>query len=217
MMRTAIALVVVALLWAAPAWAQQQLPATLTGESLVGTEVDVRCDRTGAGAFKITFSASGVAAGPYPGTFEERGSFDQTFPQPVTQAFVANFRIDSGDTVVTGVKRFESDSPGAVICSSIDDDFHAGVFGVPSYEATIRTPVGTFRDEGTSDMFIQSITSNVTGDVVSETFRETFTSDLTEAIPLLPARPGCGLGDDNHTHTGPPGRDGECPARGVLP
>ena len=26
-------------------------------------------------------------------------------------------------------------------------------------------------------------------------------------------RPGCGLGDKNHVHTGPPGRGGVCPAR----
>jgi hypothetical protein len=177
----------------------------------------VRCDRTGANAFKLTFSASGVAAGPYPGTFDEQGSFDQTFPQPVTQAFVANFRIDSGDTVVTGTKRFESGAPSAVICSNVDDDFHAGIFGVASYDATIKTPVGTFHDEGTSDLFIQSIATIGTREVVSATFTETFVSGLTEVIPLLPARPGCGIGDTNHTHAGPPGRDNECPARGVRP
>ena len=27
-------------------------------------------------------------------------------------------------------------------------------------------------------------------------------------------RPGCGLGDENHIHTGPPGQGGVCPAQG---
>jgi hypothetical protein len=27
-------------------------------------------------------------------------------------------------------------------------------------------------------------------------------------------RPGCGLGDENHIHTGPPGQGGDCPAQG---
>jgi hypothetical protein len=28
-------------------------------------------------------------------------------------------------------------------------------------------------------------------------------------------RPGCGLGDENHPHTGPPGQGGVCPAQGT--
>jgi hypothetical protein len=27
-------------------------------------------------------------------------------------------------------------------------------------------------------------------------------------------KPGCGLGDENHIHTGPPGQGGVCPAQG---
>ena len=30
-------------------------------------------------------------------------------------------------------------------------------------------------------------------------------------------RPGCGLGDKNHVHTGPPGRGGICPATASKP
>jgi hypothetical protein len=28
-------------------------------------------------------------------------------------------------------------------------------------------------------------------------------------------KPGCGLGDKNHIHTGPPGQGGDCPAQGT--
>ena len=28
-------------------------------------------------------------------------------------------------------------------------------------------------------------------------------------------KPGCGLGDQNHIHTGPPGQGGVCPAQGT--
>ena len=43
-------------------------------------------------------------------------------------------------------------------------------------------------------------------------------NDTVPTVRISPAqsqyRPGCGLGDENHIHTGPPGQGGVCPAQG---
>ena len=63
---------------AAPAVAQ--VPATLTGETLVdpfgGAETtgDIQCKLDGDRQSTGTFTSEGVAVGPYPGTYTESGT-----------------------------------------------------------------------------------------------------------------------------------------------
>jgi hypothetical protein len=119
-----------------------QTPSTLSGETLEGavTEAEPICFG-GSG----DFSASGTAAGPYPGTFAETGKVT-----PIGQgnevSLTADFTVTSGSTTITGTKTVTGPSQAACV----DELF--GTF-IPSasgtYQATINTPEATFTDEGT--------------------------------------------------------------------
>src|SRR3954452_16037838 len=82
----ALGLVVVALPAAAFA------ASTLTGESLTGGSASGNSPACPT----ATYSVSGTATGPYPGTFQETGQ--------ISSSFSANFTITSGSTTITGSK-----------------------------------------------------------------------------------------------------------------
>ena len=152
---TAIALTLAV---AAPATAQQP-PAPLAGETLEGVaEAEYDCDPTGPGS--ATFDAAGVAEGPYPGTFEESGRFDFVpreqiggggFYVPRTTDFRARFEIDSvaGDVVGTKSKSYP---PGAGLFGACPGQ----MLSEADYDAIIRTADGTYRDRGTSFVFMNT-------------------------------------------------------------
>jgi len=168
----AAALSAFACLFAAPAAAQA--PATLTGETLAGSpnQVNVTCQGSGEGDFTIQWDVSGVASGPYPGTFRETGSHIG----PGFDVIHVDFAIDSPAGSVTGTKTFVPDNALSETCMSTA----AGSFGILLYEATIATSAGRFSDEGTADSFVFS-TAPGSGTGI---FTETFVSDLTEPVPL---------------------------------
>ena len=110
------ALVLGAIVVASPAGAVTVPPPSLVGEQLFAgadstggqgtflTNFTCNADQSG----QITFSANGVAVGPYPGTFVESGSVtvgSSTLPGagPIT-TLTTDFEITSGTTIVTGHK-----------------------------------------------------------------------------------------------------------------
>lgn len=119
---------VAAAVWSA-APANAQVP-SLVGERLIATgEVFPFPDAATPGEFTTTgtcnpegtstfsFTASGPAFGPYPGTFEEHGTFTLVAdPTSVTgfatTAFHSTFTIDSANGQVTGTKEMAEPVPG---------------------------------------------------------------------------------------------------------
>lgn len=167
--RSVVAVMIAALALAAPAQAQ------LTGETLTGVpEVDWDCnpDRSGSATFDVT----GVAEGPYPGTFEETGRFDFRshvrnpagggFLISAISDFRARFSIDSvaGDVVGVKAKSYPQGSEPFGECPFF-------MLSEGDYDAIIRTEDGTFRDSGTSFVYMPTPTS----------FTESFTASTAFA------------------------------------
>ena len=153
----------IALFAAAPAAAQ---PPSLAGESFVATgdlfflppgatpgevQVSGACDPNGTSTF--TFHATGPAFGPYPGTFDETGTFTMVGP-PVTEdllvltGFQAEFTINSTVGQVEGTKSFTGAVPGAsTTCRAAPLRVFSGL-APTHYEAMINTTAGAFATEG---------------------------------------------------------------------
>ena len=148
-------------------------PATLTGESLQTSHgtgstsgADFTCASVDNGA-ALTFSVSGTASGPYPGTFTENGRITQK-----TLQFQASFTITSGDVTVMGTKT------SGVEGYSCNDLFDATAGHMP-YTSTITTPTGIYSDSGAA---------NTQAYVGQTSF---FTIDFTpNGIPNLCVSPG---------------------------
>lgn len=150
-------------------------PPTLESEHLVGAIQDVsiqfQCDDPQNSLSTVTFSASGTATGPFPGTFIASGSLTigpQTQPgvQAGTNAgeiveLTETFTITSGTTTVTGTKTlqpdasFESGTLGTcqdvanfAIGDVTGDGTVVDVIAETQYDATISGPGGTSSDSG---------------------------------------------------------------------
>ncbi len=166
----------------------------------------------GEGTF--TYTASGVASGPYPGTFTETvtvvlgprvlpGQPDHPFDSPIV-SFDVVFRIESGSTVITGEKHLDPTSPFPGECVHFGPSTRAEAAANLRYEATIRTPEATFRDEGSSFISVAVVEPPNPADRTFY-FNETYVSALAQVIPL-DLRPGRGCGDKNHIHE----RENDC-------
>jgi hypothetical protein len=150
-------------------------PPTLESEHLVGAienvNIQFECDDPQNSPSTVTFSASGTATGPFPGTFVASGSLTigpQTEPgvQAGTNAgpilnLTETFTITSGATTVTGTKTlqpdatFESGTLGT--CQDVanfavgdvtGDGTVVDVTAATQYDATISGPGGTSTDSG---------------------------------------------------------------------
>lgn len=155
-------------------------PATMTGESFVavgGTGPD-HCSSSG-GTF--SFSASGVATGPYPGTFTETGAATEN-REFFLDSFSADFTIysASGDVLVTGSKHLDPSLLDQTAC--VYQPGNAGeMFGNGTiYNATIFTATGNYRDQGTS------VIPLLIADPAGTSLNEDFVSSLTEPILIVP-------------------------------
>jgi hypothetical protein len=156
---------------------------TLAGEELLNTGVahvtEFSCNASGA---RIVFDASGdaVAPSPFPGTWEESvvlttGPLNQVGPDfygPVA-SFDATFRIDSGDTVITGTKSVSGGGNIDFVCDEQGPDCDESLFlsaqGTQeslSYNATISSPAGTSSDAGTADFLVSATGASCAGEVV---------------------------------------------------
>jgi hypothetical protein len=136
----------------------------LSGNTIFGTfSATVNCDPAGT---TVTASASGVAIGPYPGTFDENvtltlGPQDSAGISIVENA-QADFRIYSGDTVIIGTKQLAVGGQSSAICETREEPpgqcsartttFGAGA--VVDYQATITTPTETVSETGTASLAV---------------------------------------------------------------
>jgi Bacterial Ig-like domain (group 1) len=166
--------------------AAQGPPPSLDGENLQGGSTELgpvggmmitaeSCNPAGNSSF--SFTATGVAVGPYPGTFTESGTVSlgpetqlygggPTLGGPMT-AFSAQFTITSATATVTGTKRFNGSTdpapffPGQAVCH---DPAAGSEFDVPitqgTYVATIQTASGATTDQGTTGVVASGPSSN---------------------------------------------------------
>lgn len=189
----------------APPAAAQAEAAGLTGETLTSlpdAAATGTCSRQGSSTY--TFTVSGTAVGPYPGTFTETGTVTigpQTeefvpgqFRGPLT-AFQAQFTIISAAGTVTGTKTLIPNQPSPFnvgVCSDGGSGAQA-IANRLSYSATITPPIGpTHTDQGTSAAEFNLCTAppEACGISSSPNFVETFTS-------MVAAQPACADGVDN--------------------
>jgi hypothetical protein len=165
-------------------------PATLTGEHFTGTfsESVGNCDTLPNPA--IHYHTSGIATGPYPGTFNETGIIVLVPEATGTAAPLidvdVHVTIDSVAGQVDGEKHFVATSTGLGQCQEVGSPLtkiKTAKADDLDYVATITTgpgPRDTYVDCGTSDMFF---TQNTTADLTTA-FGEDFLSDLAHAVPV---------------------------------
>jgi hypothetical protein len=195
--RTGLAVVAVlsALLTAQAAFANGSggpEPVPLTGEVLITSELgdpgtsEVSGDCNELGESTFTFVVTGVAIGPYPGTFREEGTIvvgpfgvPEVGFAPVS--FDATFTITSPQGMVTGTKTLtDPPPPGFGACGEFvgaGTEAEAIDFqGNTAYTATITTPGGTATDTGLS--FVSYADTQIRGraDFEGFSFGESFTS-----------------------------------------
>jgi hypothetical protein len=138
----------------------------LTGETLNGASSQGNSGE----CLYPTYSVSGTATGPYPGTFTETGTWSVWNPF----IFSATFNITSGTTTITGSKTAPLSYPENVReldCGLQPPDSNRGsFFGIP-YTATIQSPSGNLHDQGVS-----VVDAAILG--AAATLTESFTSTL---------------------------------------
>ena len=141
----------------------------LTGEEMLVQDatVDFNCDPTSIST--VTWSASGIATGPYPGTFTVQGSAmigPQTSPGPRPGTMAGGllnlhetFTVVSPLGTITGVKERTRPTPSDLGTCQQVTGFSVGpvvgaqgsvveIFSQPRYVARIREPAGNFHDRG---------------------------------------------------------------------
>jgi hypothetical protein len=155
---------------AAPAQAQA-LPPSLQGElftALEGTssgpigsiEMNDGCMGASAGeTYTVTYTATGVAGPPYPGTFTESGTvtvlLDEISNVPSVLSWTASFTIDSPVGDVTGTKTLNDPELLAICFGNPGFFYQSYAEAVLDYEATIKPPGGgTFHDAGSADVVV---------------------------------------------------------------
>jgi hypothetical protein len=184
---------------AGSAHAEVAPPPTLTGEEFFDPAPTITPTCNPNGTSSITFSAHGVATGPYPGKFTEVGAATigpQTFnvngtPIGLVVTFDAVFTIDSPVGQVTGMKTIVAPNVSLGQCAVsqggdnppelINVNLHSNVH----YTAEIASPQGEFSDHGSNPLvFLNRVTFTQTGVIADQQFFENFASDLTTTEPL---------------------------------
>jgi hypothetical protein len=153
---------------ALPAAAGAATVGTLTGETLKSTLDEssgtVNCAGTPTGTSTMTWDVSGVASGPYTGSFHETGSI--TFTETTVLSFSAHFTIDSAAGMVEGDKVLDpAEPPGTLTCDILEDgSTFARATIAERYDAQVTgSAAGDFSDSGTSQMVL-TIVEPLTGD-----------------------------------------------------
>jgi hypothetical protein len=140
--------------------ARAATPSSLAGETFSssvfsGTSISGFCN---GGNGSLTFSFSGTATGPYPGTYTESGSL--TITGGTVTAFSATFTITSSAGSVTGSKILDVGNRATCIVGDVELDSTR-----VSYTATIK---GAYRDTGTGSVSMSAGMSQP--DVLNEAF-----------------------------------------------
>ncbi len=146
--------------------AQAATPSSLAGETFTsqrvkGSTLTGACDDEGG---NFSFSVSGTATGPFPGTFTESGTFT-AHADGFLIDFSSTFTITSTSGTVTGTKRLVGDE-SHVFC---DADFLTTDQLTTTYAAAIN---GTGRDQGAAMVNITGVVGEGSP-VFSETFGST--------------------------------------------
>jgi hypothetical protein len=146
------------------------VPSSLAGETFTsqmvnGSTLTGTCNGNEGGNF--SFSVSGMAAGPFPGTFTESGSFTAAPGDGYLNDFSSTFTITSTSVTVTGTKRLLGHDSSQVSC-------HNGYLTTDklttAYTATIN---GTGGDQGTATVNIAGLVGGRSSPVFSENFGST--------------------------------------------
>lgn len=199
-------------LWNTLPASAQALPPTLTGEHLTAMPtITTSCNPSGTST--VTFSAAGVAAGPYPGTFTEVGTATigpQTLSPGGGQSigtlltFDAVFTIHSAVGDVTGTKTlaFPATNPATQVaigqCNTFQNVELEDVIDrfTVRYEARISTLAGEFGDRGVVPLVavqrVRVLENPVR--ITFDSFIEDFASDLAATEPLSSAGKATGGG-----------------------
>ena len=182
--------------------ANAQAPPTLTGEflgSVTAAQITGN-DPVGCGSRErstnFTYEVSGIATGPYPGTFTETG---RVTIGPETEEFLpgqfrgtilffeADFTITSPVGTVEGTKRLSTTVRSVGGCIG-DPTRLAGaqILTRVTYEATITTATGTYEDEGTGFVNFNAYTVVPPAGSTNTQyeFREGFTSSQLTPTPV---------------------------------
>jgi hypothetical protein len=190
----------------------QVLPPTLSGEFFSDQDVQmINATCNPSGTSTISYYTSGVATGPYPGTYTESGTatigpgvgngFVNGFELGTITTIDAFFTIDSPTGQVTGTKHLSVSGTGQSACYDVQNrplpggPLFTGVFRrlcscgatfLVQYDATIKTPDGTFGDSGGSDLSLEQFEGTVSSGSIAQTraFNEAFRSEQTEVVPL---------------------------------
>src|SRR5919109_2810769 len=170
-----LAVALTALLFVPAASAQT---VTMTGETLTATAPQtngtVVCATSPTGTSTMTYNVTGVAKGPYPGTFHETGSV--SFNQTEILSFSAHFEIDSPNGNVSGDKTRDP----AEVAPVTRCDREAGVSELGQtvfsgrYTATVTgSATGDFTESGrtTLSITVQELTPGGTTVAMSENFQ----------------------------------------------
>lgn len=179
-------------------------PLTLTGELLVDAAPIITATCNPNGTSTVTFSASGPAAGPYPGTFTEVG-VATIGPQVLSPgggqsigpllSFDAVFMIASGTTSINGTKSLSLPVTNPAIqvsigqCNTFTFTELVDVIAreVVTYQAQIDTAEGSFADRGAIPLVaVQRVRQldETPIRIIFQAFVEDFRSDLTTPEPL---------------------------------
>jgi hypothetical protein len=205
---TALVLVAAMPAGAAPPSLDGEIFSNNPGEG-TSTITAASCNPSGTSTF--SWSASGPAIGPYPGTFTESGTVTlgpQVSPSTPGQvlALSATFSIDSPAGDVTGTKALTGEPDPFVdggVCVGPDPVLGTAqavnIFSGVTYDAVIQTANGSRSDHGTASV---NVLFQELGTFTASDFREEFHSEH----PGAGAKPGRGCGDANHQHA----REGEC-------
>jgi hypothetical protein len=190
-----VAAAVAALCFASPAVAAGTSP-TLDGQSLAHaqpTDPQSTCayDMVRWNAV-VSYTVTGTASGPYPGTFTETGTARLSafgFEKPSLVALDATFTIASPLGTVTGTKRFEAGKTrGTGTCDDVKLDSSLHATGVVY---TAKLPDGTV-DQGSVEMSLTDVPSSAyytasfvsTGRII-DTDGDSW-SDPKDNCPLVP-------------------------------
>jgi hypothetical protein len=183
--RSALAIAVFVIFGLTDDTSGQTLPPSLQGEVLQATSfrvsdeiaISANCTMTPGDTVTVTYDAEGIAFGPYPGTFTERGTATFLLTTPVgslqvvgtVTSWVADFTIDSVVGQVTGTKTLDPAgvSPNIGVCqeysfqaspTQVDLRHFVQVMAafVPlSYEATILSAGARYADQGAASASIR--------------------------------------------------------------
>lgn len=192
LMAIAVALLATAMLAVTNPVAAQTAPSGLGGETLEGDPTITNCNVSVFGG-TFTYEVSGVATGPYPGTFTERGTVtvgpeDEQSRQAIT-ALSASFTISSSNGEVVGKKQYvPTDDP---FQNPATGECSEGFFGETTsgrafvyypefvYRAKITTPDGqTCTQEGFASLSLVEGSS-----ILPDSFTGSFYNDLNNPTP----------------------------------